>query len=141
MKILYKYTIPITIIIVTAIILIVFAVTSIRTPNITKEEQPKDTAGLANQIADEMPKLLKSYPPQYPKIGKMNNMECQVFAKVLIDTSGNPIKAEILKREGGVKEFEDSVIVSVMRSKFVPAKMKGKSVEAWVVLPYRFRLQ
>jgi len=85
--------------------------------------------------------LISMSAPKYPPKGRDEKSECTVHVRILIDTNGNPVKTEIMKREGGSKEFEDSSIVAVMRSKFIPAKLKGNPVNAWVVIPFRFKLQ
>jgi TonB family protein len=96
---------------------------------------------VTDQLADEMPQLINQVMPKYPKKALIEKLECVVYIRVLVDESGNPIKSEIMKREGGSKEFEDSVTVSAMKSKFSPAKDKGNPVEAWVVIPYKFKLK
>jgi TonB family protein len=96
---------------------------------------------VTDQLADEMPGIINQSAPKYPKKGLIEKLECVVYVRVLVDKSGNPIKSEVMKREGGSKEFEDSVIVAAMRSKFSPAKTNGNPVEAWVVIPYKFKLK
>ena len=96
---------------------------------------------VTDQLADEMPQIIYQSAPKYPKQGLIEKLECFIYLRVLVDKIGNPVKTEIMKREGGSKEFEDSVVVAAMRSKFNPAKMKGNPVDAWVVIPYRFKLQ
>jgi TonB family protein len=93
------------------------------------------------QLADEMPKLIYQAMPKYPKKAQRERIECVVYVRILINKNGIPVKSEIMKREGGSKEFEDSVTIAAMNSKFVPAKIDGASVETYVVIPYKFKLK
>ncbi len=142
-----KYFVPVLVIILLAVVLLFLFYNKTNNNQqllLNKSSSAaSDTAksGATNEIVDEMPKLISMSAPKYPPKGKDEKLECTVYVRILIDINGNPVKTEIMKREGGSKEFEDSSIVAVMRSKFIPAKLKGNPVDAWVVMPFRFKLQ
>ena len=74
----------------------------------------------------------------YPEEARKDGIEGTVWVKILIDEKGNPQKAVILKSDAEV--LNQATIDAAMKWKFKPAVLKGKPVEAWVSIPFKFKM-
>lgn len=107
-----------------------------KTNSKTQEEVDPDIN--ANQEVEKYPEIVEMGKPAYPEEAKKNNLTGKVFVKILIDKTGMPKKAVLLKSENEI--FNQPSVEAAMKSKFTPALQGGKPIAVWIVLPYKFAL-
>jgi len=76
-----------------------------------------------------------SYPPMALRMG----FEADVALKVLVDTEGKVVKAEIIKSAG--MGFDEEALKAVGQFRFEPARRDGSNVASEFTYIYRFRLE
>jgi len=75
---------------------------------------------------------------KYPAEAKEQNIQGKVLIEALIDKNGKVKSTKVIKSVGhGCDEAAEKAVKSV---KFTPGVMKGKNVEATVVIPIMFKL-
>lgn len=84
------------------------------------------------------PKLLELFPPDYSESARRRKAEGTVMVKVLIGTDGRVLTAEVVK--GVDEELDAAGLEAAFKARFEPARQRGVPVEAWMMIPYRFRL-
>ena len=87
---------------------------------------------------EKFPEMIESAKPVYPEEAKKNKITGKVFVKILIDKTGMPTKAIVIKSDSDL--FNQSAVDASMKSKFTPAINKGEAIAVWVVLPYKYQL-
>ena len=88
---------------------------------------------------DEVPAALRSMAPQYPYGAKRRHIEGEVVVRLLVTSRGEPIRLSIHKSDPpGV--FDKAALSAAKRWKFRPGRYKGKAVDTWVLLPFKFEL-
>jgi len=88
---------------------------------------------------DEVPAALRSVPPQYPFGAKRRHVEGEVVVRMLVTSRGDPSRLSIHKSDPpGV--FDKAALSAAKRWKFRPGRYKGKAVDTWVLLPFKFEL-
>ncbi|MFN8393682.1 MAG: energy transducer TonB [Bacteroidia bacterium] len=94
------------------------------------------------QIPESMPAVINMQEVAgrigYPAEAKANKIEGRVIIRVLVDTEGNVIDHQLVKDPH--KLLSDAVLAHAKELKFTPAKDKGKTVKAWVTIPFQFKL-
>jgi len=86
------------------------------------------------------PKMIRSFPPQYPYSAKTNNIEGKVTLRFVVTTDGTPRDAEVIESSPeGV--FEESALKSVERSQFKPGTMAGKPVGTAMNLTFVYSIE
>lgn len=75
----------------------------------------------------------------YPAYAKQEGIEGRVTLRVLIDTTGKPIKYRIDDSDN--EYLNKAAIDAVMGSSYIPAIQKGKTVACWVSIPITFKLR
>lgn len=75
----------------------------------------------------------------YPDYAKQEGIEGRVTLRVLIDTTGKPIKYRI--DDSNNEYLNKAAIDAVMGSSYIPAIQKGKTVACWVSIPITFKLR
>lgn len=78
----------------------------------------------------------------YPEFALENDIEGRVFVRFVVERSGKISNIEILSGINGCVECDEEVIrvISIM-PKWIPAKVNGKKVRTYIVLPFNFALQ
>jgi protein TonB len=89
---------------------------------------------------DVKPRPINIPVPTYPDSVRLAGIEGQAVVDALVDTLGSVADARILKPSGNAS-LDQSAVDAAMRSKFSPAKHRGKAVRVWVSIPFRFTLQ
>ena len=89
---------------------------------------------------DEQPMPVKTVNPAYPEDARKSGVEGTVWVKALIDRKGMVKRAVVIKRNG-IESFEEATLGAVKKWEFKPAVVKGESVDVWVAIPFRFKLQ
>ncbi|MBU0475513.1 MAG: energy transducer TonB [Bacteroidetes bacterium] len=93
------------------------------------EQMPKPLGG----IAAIQSKIV------YPEIAKRAGIQGRVYVKAFVDENGNVFNVELLKGIGG--GCDESALVAVKSSKFIPGKQRDKPVKCQVTIPILFKLQ
>jgi protein TonB len=101
-----------------------------------REEDPDMNAFTA---VEKLPEMVRPVTPEYPEIAKRAGITGKVFVKVLVDKTGKPKKAVIIKTDSEL--FNQAAIDAAMRSAFTPALQNQHPIAVWIVLPYRFTLE
>ncbi|KAF0142949.1 MAG: periplasmic protein TonB [Stygiobacter sp.] len=107
-----------------------------------KIEEPKgdeDPDMNAFTAVEKLPEMVHSVSPEYPEIAKRAGITGKVFVKVLVDKTGRPKKAVVIKSDSEL--FNQVSIDAAMRSAFSPALQNQHPIAVWIVLPYRFTLE
>ena len=86
---------------------------------------------------DKLPEVLKQAQPSYPPAARKAGIEGMVVVKVMVDTSGNVEKAEIVK---SIPELDEAAIEAARKFKFKAASLHEKQVSRWVTIPFHFKL-
>lgn len=76
-----------------------------------------------------------AYPPMALRMG----FEADVALKVLVDTEGKVVKADIIKSAG--MGFDEEALKAVRQFRFEPARKDGKNIASEFTYIYRFRLE
>lgn len=97
--------------------------------------QDKPVAGAKE---DPMPTLVKRADPMYPKSALKAGIEGTVYVKALVDTEGKVARVEVVKSDA--KELDSAAIDAAKKFTFKAAVSSGKPVEAWVTIPFKFKL-
>ncbi|MGB7055611.1 MAG: energy transducer TonB, partial [bacterium] len=74
----------------------------------------------------------------YPSDAARKRQEGTVVLKLLVDTDGDVIAAEVLE-SSGFMELDNAAIKNGWRTKFSPPKYNDMPVRVWVSLPIDFR--
>ncbi|WP_027180088.1 energy transducer TonB [Maridesulfovibrio bastinii] len=88
---------------------------------------------------DEMPQVIRNFPPKYPFGAKRKHVEGQVVVRMLVNSKGIPTNLSInSSTPPGI--FEQAALNAAKRWKFKPGRYNGKNVDTWVLLPFKFEL-
>ena len=107
-----------------------------------KIEQPKveEDPGVDEFIpVEKYPELVVSVQPEYPEIARRAGVTGKVYVKILVDKTGKPKKAVIMKTDSDL--FNEAAVNAAMKSAFTPALQNQKPISVWIVMPYKFTLQ
>lgn len=99
------------------------------------EPAPAETPAFV--AIEKQPEIITLEKPQFAPFVWKTGVEAQVVIRVLIDTDGNPVDAQVLKSTNSI--FEGPVIDAVMKSKFAPAQMGQGPVSAWLTIPFKMK--
>ena len=93
----------------------------------------------ADSVQPEVqPVVIKNVSPEYPEEMRKQRIDGEVWLSVLITKDGKVRQARVFKSSN--EQFNQPSIDAVMQWQFKPALSKGKPVDAWVPIPFRFRL-
>jgi hypothetical protein len=96
---------------------------------------------------DELPELIHSVPPDYPRSILAHGKEASIAVKALVCRSGRVLDAWAQQRLAGPPDWQpieddpklaDVAIASVRQYVFKPALASGQPIAAWVVVLVRF---
>lgn len=92
---------------------------------------------------DQPPRILRSFPPQYPFLAKRDGIEGRVILRIVVNAAGEAEEAEVDKAEPPEVEetFADAALKTVKRYKFKPAMKGGKAVNCIVKIPIAFTME
>ena len=77
--------------------------------------------------------------PKYPKRARKRGYEGLVELKVLISVDGEVAQIKIHK-SAGYTILDRQAVRTVEKWKFIPRKNNGQTIETWVMIPIRFKL-
>lgn len=83
--------------------------------------------------ADAPEKVAPAYQLESKRPGEQGTVRLQVLA----DESGKPVKLYVLK-SSGFPSLDQQALDTVRNWRFAPAKLKGKPIAEWVLVPIRF---
>jgi TonB family protein len=86
----------------------------------------------------DKPKVIKQVSPIYPELAREAGIEGRVVLKILIDTSGNVEKWEVVK---GHPLLVDPSIEAARNWKFKPGMINSRAVKVWMNIPIDFKLR
>lgn len=87
---------------------------------------------------DKEPVVVSMKEPAYPALALKAGMEGKVWVKIWVDRSGVPRDVVVIKSDHEV--FNGSAVEAARQFRFRPATIKGKPVDVWVSVPFRFKL-
>jgi TonB family protein len=76
---------------------------------------------------------------EYPKAARKAGIEGTAVVKVLVDTTGSIIKAEILKSSDN-EMLDEAALTAAKKTDFIPKQVKGKPVQDWTTISFKFKL-
>ena len=85
------------------------------------------------------PSYARFLPPDYPPRARRQNIEGSVLLRVLVNKEGHAAEVQVV--ESSHPEFTRAAQKSARRSRYVPMKYLGQPVEAWVLIPFHFKLR
>lgn len=98
-------------------------------------QSPADPAGIPTATGEA-----HNGPPQYPVLSKRMGEQGRVEVKVLIDTQGTPLKAEVA-RSSGFSRLDASAVDAAMRWRYQPGRRNGIAEPMWMLIPINFILE
>lgn len=88
---------------------------------------------------EKLPQIVRAVTPVFPEIARRAGIEGTVWVKTLVDKTGKPIKAVVIRGDAtGI--FEEEAIKAAMGYQFTPAYMNAGPIKVWVVLRFKFQL-
>jgi len=82
---------------------------------------------------------LQNPPPVYPRLSQRLKEQGEVLLRVRVGVDGEPLEVS-LQQSSGHMRLDQAALRAVMQWRFVPAQHNGKTVTAWVVVPFEFAL-
>ena len=98
------------------------------------KEETKPGLGLS------LPLVEKRVIPEYPYIARKRRYEGRVVLRALVDGKGE-VKKIVVVKSSGYLVLDKAAINALKKWHFVPARVSGRPVEAWVEVPFVFNLE
>lgn len=91
------------------------------------------------RASSALPRITYQAKADYPEIARRSGLEGTVMFKALVDPLGQVDQVMVVN---GVHPLLDRAALDAARKcRFTPAKQRELKVQAWVAIPYRFRLR
>jgi len=91
----------------------------------------------------ELPQFQADYlqnpPPAYPRLSQRLKEQGEVLLRVRVGVDGEPLEIS-LQQSSGHARLDKAAQKAVTQWRFEPAQRNGKTVVAWVVVPFEFAL-
>ncbi len=109
--------------------------------NETTGRQDKDATAQNSAEADPIfdAQYLNNPTPIYPRLARSANIQGKVLLNVVVKADGNPTSVEV-SRSSGSSLLDNAAIDAVKKWHFIPARKKGRAIEASVVVPIDFKI-
>ena len=105
----------------------------------SETEKGSSPAELGMEKVEQIPKIIRTTEPVYPRSARSRNIEGKITVKFLVSATGEVTKPSIVSAEPeGI--FEKNVLKAVSLWKFKPGTYKGKAVATWMILPVLFKI-
>jgi protein TonB len=102
----------------------------------------RSPADINSQPVDELPVALTPMRAPYPDTAKALGLEGTVILNLLIDTTGSVRLVEFEQHaEEPAPILDKSAVLTAKKSKWKPATKDGQPVQAWVRVPFEFKLK
>jgi TonB family protein len=108
-------------------------------PKVTTDLFPVSDPAYTPAEVDQIPRLLRSFPPQYPYLAKRDNIEGWVVLRFMVGTEGAADRVAVVAAEPE-DVFEEAALKAVARYKFQPAMKGGEAVNCVVQQKIHFSL-
>jgi len=115
-------------------------------PDEPENEPVENTDALASQETQaeiELPQFQADYlqnpPPVYPRLSQRLKEQGEVLLRVQVGAGGQPLEISVQQSSGHAR-LDQAAQRAVTQWRFVPAQRNGKTVVAWVVVPFEFAL-
>ena len=115
-------------------------------PDEPENEPIENTDALASQETQaeiELPQFQADYlqnpPPVYPRLSQRLKEQGEVLLRVQVGAGGQPLEISVQQSSGHAR-LDQAAQRAVTQWRFVPAQRNGKTVVAWVVVPFEFAL-
>ena len=95
---------------------------------------------LPSVLEEAQPEYSKNPPISYPKRARRKGYEGTVVLEVLVNRNGKVDDLRIIA-SSGYEILDRSAVKSVMTWSFIPAKKGKDTVDMWVQVPVRFKLE
>ena len=116
-----------------------FADSALPIAAMTTPSQPDTVLRPADFVdVDKEPEIITKVEPTYPPEALASGTEGKVWVKIWVDTAGKAREVILLKSDAEI--FNASAIKAAGQFVFKPAMIKGKPVDVWVAVPFKFRL-
>lgn len=103
----------------------------------------RETSDQKSEAVYEAPKFGVAYlhnpPPEYPLSEKLARSQGKVLLRVLVNENGQAEDIQIHTSSGHVK-LDLSAVEAVKKWQFIPARLDGKALSAYVIVPVKFKL-
>ena len=105
-------------------------------PNPAPPAFPQSDLGFV--ASSSLPQLMQYAKADYPEIARRSGLEGTVIVSVLVNPRGNVEQARIVQSAHPI--LDRAAMDAAAKCRFTPAKQRTIAVQAWVAIPYRFRL-
>jgi periplasmic protein TonB len=112
-------------------------ITAAAAPVIEQAAQPPVTSPTQPRFDAD---YLQNPPPVYPAQSRRFGEEGKVVLRVFVEPGGRPTQIEV-KTHSGSPRLDLAAQEAVWRWKFVPARLGGEAISAWVLVPIVFNLR
>lgn len=110
------------------------------TQKITSGIEDKNSLDISSAITKPIAaEYLNNPEPHYPLRARKKGLQGTVLLDVIINKDGNA-KLVTLAKSSGYELLDQTALQTVMRWKFVPARIGNKTIEANVEVPITFRI-
>lgn len=94
-------------------------------------------AGSADKDA-KAPQEVKQVPPNYPEDARKKSIEGEVQVKMLVMKDGTVKRPMVSQTSNSI--FNKAALFAAMQWTFNPAEVNGRKINAWVLVPFNFRI-
>jgi TonB family protein len=102
-----------------------------------------DPNSTATKSAESEPVFDAAYlnnpAPYYPQAAKQRGVQGKVLLAVVVKADGSPLNVSISRSSGSVI-LDEAALDAVEQWRFIPARSKGVSVQADVIVPVEFKI-
>jgi protein TonB len=109
-----------------------------RQENFARKNRRKKVSGTTTAPSYKAAYLHNPYPP-YPRISRRRGEQGKVSLRVKVAKNGKATSVTI-KRSSGSRRLDQTARKAVNKWRFIPAKINGKIVSGWVIVPIVFKL-
>jgi TonB family protein len=95
---------------------------------------------LVSDVATSAQPLPGNPAPRYPDVLRSANIEGDVLAQFVVDTTGTPIASTFKVLQSSHPLFTKAVESGLATLKFSPAVVSGKKVKQLIQMPFEFNL-
>lgn len=88
--------------------------------------------------AEILPRPIAEVIPEFPKEDLKNKVEGVVSLHIYVNSKGKVEKVIILENTTGSTRCADAAKKAAFKNRFIPAKMKQKSIGMWIIKKYTF---
>jgi len=106
---------------------------------ISRASAPSPAEDAAVKPPDFEADYLSNPAPIYPPLSRRLHEQGITCLRVQVNAAGKPTSIEI-EQSSGFERLDRAAVAAVWRWSFVPARLRGAAVAAWVIVPIRFTL-